>query len=76
MSSPYGRLARGTSVTRVAASILAQMVKRLQKAKARVGHIKYAGLQIGTIRKYNMAINYATTFFTHMSVCSIFFKNV
>lgn len=43
-------------MTRVAASILAQMVKRLQKAKARVGHIKYAGLQIGTIRKYNMAI--------------------
>ena len=52
-----GPLAHGTSVTRGAASIPLGMVRSVRETSTRQGHVKYAGLQLGTIHKYNLAIN-------------------
>ena len=43
-------------MTRGAASIPLGMVRSVRKPDTRRGHVKYAGLQLSTIRKYNLAI--------------------
>ena len=57
MSCLCGPLARGISVAREAASIPLGMVRSVRKASTKQGHVKYAGLQLGTIHKYSLAIN-------------------
>ena len=42
--------------TRGVASIPLGMVRSVRKPDTRRGHVKYAGLQLSTIRKYNLAI--------------------
>ena len=44
-------------MTRGAASIPLGMVRSVRKTSTKQGHVKYAGLQLGTIHKYNLAIN-------------------
>ena len=44
-------------MTREAAFIPLGMVRSDRKTSTKQGHVKYAGLQLGTIRKYNLAIN-------------------
>ena len=44
-------------MTREAASIPLGMVRSVRKTSTKQGHVKYAGLQLGTIHKYNLAIN-------------------
>ena len=56
MSCPCGELVLGISVTRGVASIPLGMVRSVRKPDTRRGHVKYAGLQLSTIRKYNLAI--------------------
>ena len=43
-------------MTRGVASIPLGMVRSVRKPDTRRGHVKYAGLQLSTIRKYNLAI--------------------
>ena len=43
-------------MTREAASIPLGMVRSVRKTSTKQGHAKYAGLQLGTIHKYNLAI--------------------
>ena len=57
MSFLCGPLAHGTSVTRGAASIPLGMARSVRKTSTKQGHVKYAGLQLGTIHKYMLAIN-------------------
>ena len=56
MSCLCGPLAHGISVTREAASIPLGMVRSVRKTSTKQGHVKYAGRQLGTIHKYNLAI--------------------